>query len=101
MGTTYSVVSMLAEWPWPSGGSSDNFVLVLGTFVLISGFGWFLIFAPLLHSFCMAILWAVPMTERRQRMYFEASNVLYNWQVLDLFVVMMCGMVVFKTQVSD
>jgi len=98
--TTYSVVSMLAFWPWPSGASSDNFVLVIGTILLLAGFAWFLIVAPVLHTLCLAILWAVPMTERRQRRFANAANVLYNWQVFDIFVGLMCGMVLCKAQVS-
>jgi len=98
--TKYSVVTMLAYWQWPEGGSPDNPVLVLGTISLIAGFGWFLVVAPLLHSFCMAILWAVPMTEKRQRNFVDAANTLYNWQVLDLFAVLLCGIIVLKQEVS-
>merc|ERR1712216_219873 len=98
--TKYSVVTMLAFWQWPEGGSSDNAVLVVGTILLIGGFAWFLIVAPVLLSFCTAILWAVPMTERRQRSFSNAVNVLYNWQVFDLFVVLLCGIVVLRQQVS-
>lgn len=98
--TKYSVVTMLAFWQWPEGGSSDNVVLVIGTILLLGGFAWFLIVAPLLHSFCMAILWAAPMTERRQRGFADAANTLYNWQVLDLFVVLLCGIIVLKQEVS-
>ena len=47
----------------------------------------FVMFVPLLVLFLLLVLWIVPMSAKWQRRYYNACEVTYAWDTLDVFVV--------------
>jgi hypothetical protein len=90
-----SVFNLVANFPWPP---ENELILQFGVCALVLLLTWFVLVAPLLHCFCMLVAWAAPMSILSRQRFLSLEKTMYNWQGLDIFVLVLIFMVVLGTR---
>ena len=79
----YSLVTLAESLSTTSSAAATSFnvIFLQGTFCLFS------IVAPFVHLVLMFVLWVVPCTLRTQHRLFYATEIVYAWSAVDVFLI--------------